>query len=119
MGMQVDRYEEYPKMRELTQRKDDLVAKRATPPYYLNVSCFLFGKKPSILDPEIRNIIYLGFKFTVYTTYRIQTLDTKSCTAFGMPWLLGSRRHRTEQDSFLAFYHCAAYWHNDRKKCKY
>lgn len=38
MGVQVDRYEEYPKMRELIQRKDDLVAQRATPPYYLNVS---------------------------------------------------------------------------------
>lgn len=52
MGIQVDRYEEYPKMRELIQRKDDLVAQRATPPYYLNVSYLLFGKQPSILEPE-------------------------------------------------------------------
>ncbi len=38
MRTQMDRYEEYPKMRELIQRKDDLVAQKATPPYYLNVS---------------------------------------------------------------------------------
>ena len=41
VGLQVDRYEEYPKMRELIQRKDDLVAQRATPPYYLNVNALL------------------------------------------------------------------------------
>ena len=35
---QLDRYEEYPKMRELIQRKDDLVAQRATPPYFLKVT---------------------------------------------------------------------------------
>ena len=37
LGAQMDRYEEYPKMRELIQRKDDLVAQRATPPYFLKV----------------------------------------------------------------------------------
>ena len=51
MGLQVDRYEEYPKMRELIQRKDDLVAQRATPPYYLNVSALL---------------IYLLFSYKVF-----------------------------------------------------
>lgn len=35
--LQVDRYEEYPKMRELIQRKDSLVAQRATPPYFIQV----------------------------------------------------------------------------------
>lgn len=34
---QSDRFEEYPKMRELVMRKDQLVAQRATPPFYLNV----------------------------------------------------------------------------------
>lgn len=38
MCMQTDRYEEYPKLRELIQRKDDLAEARATPPYYLKVS---------------------------------------------------------------------------------
>jgi hypothetical protein len=36
--MQVDRYEEYPKMSELVRRKDELVAQRATPPYYMKVT---------------------------------------------------------------------------------
>ncbi len=35
--MQVDRYEEYPKMRELIQRKDNLVAQRATPAFFMQV----------------------------------------------------------------------------------
>ncbi|CAL8465627.1 g5163 [Coccomyxa elongata] len=56
----VDRYEEYPKMRELIQRKDDLVAQRATPPYYLNadlhelkLSVATFGTKFDVVlvDP--------------------------------------------------------------------
>ena len=34
---QVDRYEEYPKMRELIHRKDSLVAQRATPAYFMQV----------------------------------------------------------------------------------
>ena len=38
--MQTDRYEEYPKLKELVIRKDELVAVRATPPYYLKVCCF-------------------------------------------------------------------------------
>lgn len=36
--MQVDRYEEYPKMSELIKKKDDMAAQRATPPYYIKVS---------------------------------------------------------------------------------
>ena len=32
---QSDRFGEYPKMRELVVRKDQLVAQRATPPFYL------------------------------------------------------------------------------------
>jgi hypothetical protein len=45
--LQMDRYEEYPKMRELIQRKDDLVAQKATPPYYLNVNNFFTLCKPN------------------------------------------------------------------------
>lgn len=33
--LQTDRYEEYPKLKELVMRKDALAAARATPPYYL------------------------------------------------------------------------------------
>ncbi|KAK9918982.1 hypothetical protein WJX75_008465 [Coccomyxa subellipsoidea] len=56
----MDRYEEYPKMRELIQRKDDLVAQKATPPYYLNadlkelkLSVATFGTKFDVVlvDP--------------------------------------------------------------------
>ena len=43
---QVDRYEEYPKMRELIQRKDSLVAQRATPPYFIQA-----GTLPTLRHP--------------------------------------------------------------------
>ena len=33
--LQTDRYEEYPKLKELVMRKDEMVSVRATPPYYL------------------------------------------------------------------------------------
>ena len=33
--LQMDRYEEYPKLKELVMRKDEMVSARATPPYYL------------------------------------------------------------------------------------
>ena len=47
---QVDRYEEYPKMRELIQRKDSLVAQRATPPYFIQAgSCTL----PVLWQPTV------------------------------------------------------------------
>ncbi len=36
-GSQSDRFGEYPKMRELVMRKDQLVAQRTTPPFYLKV----------------------------------------------------------------------------------
>lgn len=38
MLLQTDRYEEYPKLKELVLRKDELIAARATPPYYLKAS---------------------------------------------------------------------------------
>lgn len=38
LPLQTDRYEEYPKLKELVQRKDELVSMRATPPYYLKAS---------------------------------------------------------------------------------
>lgn len=40
--LQTDRYEEYPKLKELVNRKDNLVAMRATPPYYLKVDVTAF-----------------------------------------------------------------------------
>ena len=39
--MQTDRYEEYPKLRELVVRKDELVRHRATPPYFMKVRCLM------------------------------------------------------------------------------
>ena len=45
--MQTDRYEEYPKLKELVNRKDDLVAVRATPPYYLKVRPAAIGANVS------------------------------------------------------------------------
>lgn len=35
---QTDRYEEYPKLKELITRKDELVRARASPPYYLKAN---------------------------------------------------------------------------------
>lgn len=45
--MQVDRYEEYPKMRELIHRKDSLVAQRATPAYFMQVIPFPHPRQQS------------------------------------------------------------------------
>ena len=47
--VQVDRYEEYPKMRELIQRKDSLVAQRATPAFFMQVNYPAFP--PTCLKP--------------------------------------------------------------------
>lgn len=35
--LQTDRYAEYPKLKELVERKDGLIAARATPPFFLKV----------------------------------------------------------------------------------
>ena len=35
--LQANRYEEYPKLKEMISRKEALTAARATPPYYLKV----------------------------------------------------------------------------------
>ena len=38
MSLQTDRYAEYPKLKELVERKDGLIAARATPPFFLKVA---------------------------------------------------------------------------------
>ena len=45
--LQTDRYAEYPKLKELVERKDGLIAARATPPTFLK-ACELL-QSPSVL----------------------------------------------------------------------
>ena len=42
--LQTDRYAEYPKLKELVERKDGLIASRATPPAFLQV-CHVFHRR--------------------------------------------------------------------------
>ncbi len=42
LSVQTDRYAEYPKLKELVERKDALIAARATPPTFLKVCMPLF-----------------------------------------------------------------------------
>lgn len=37
-GLQTDRYAEYPKLKELVERKDSMAKHHATPPMFLQVS---------------------------------------------------------------------------------
>ena len=53
--LQTDRYAEYPKLKELVERKDGLIAARATPPTFLKVSS-----------------VWHIYDFTICQTYDVQ-----------------------------------------------
>lgn len=73
--VQVDRYEEYPKMRELIQRKDSLVAQRATPAFFMQVNYPAFP--PSCLDPCARPALSVPLLMLLPT--KIPSLSAATC----------------------------------------
>lgn len=54
--LQTDRYAEYPKLKELVERKDGLIATRATPPMFLKVCCF---GKLKLISVQLCEYLYL------------------------------------------------------------
>jgi hypothetical protein len=59
VDVQTDRYEEYPKLKELVQRKDELVSVRATPPYYLKVNSSDHRQHQLATAPAITHLLCL------------------------------------------------------------
>ncbi|XP_048581270.1 N6-adenosine-methyltransferase non-catalytic subunit [Nematostella vectensis] len=87
-----DRFEEYPKLRELIRLKDDLIAKRATPPMYLRCDLETFALHDLdnkfdviLVDPPLeeyqRRHAGVSFNFKPWTWDDIMKLDIEEVAA--------------------------------------
>lgn len=68
--MQTDRYAEYPKLKELVERKDGLIAARATAPTFLKVPDLNPSLLPSFMGPHstVKDLAAAGTADICYVT---------------------------------------------------